>query len=652
MTDRQPEPSPRSALPHLVVPWAASDQPYRGRGGGQPTLIRPVGDRREHADELKGKVEAARDEARATVTEMDPAIAANGFALAVEGWSDELGYKLATQSLDASGAKLLSVTPATDQAPERAVIWLPFTAVERFFKKIDQYATEETSSGRPKNEKLVANIAELRLAALRDMWQEEEQFPAPEEERWWEVWLARFDSPHERSKRAGTRTGFVPGPDDVLRAVAREHGWPVADGMLFFPDNVVALVRTTATGLATLLSTSAVPSELHQARVASAFLGPDIGPGFQEDLVNDLKNRINPAGPDAASVCVLDTGVQRGHPLLEASVDHVLSALPGIRPQPVPGGGHGTQMAGLALFGDLERAMSATDTVALRHRIESVKILRADHDSENAPGMYGTITATAAADIELAQQRRRAFSLAVTTGEEEGCDGRPTSWSASLDALALGTDINRSDSGIELLGRPDPHAARLFVVSAGNNRDYQANYLDVCDLQRVQNPAQAWNVLTVGAYTAKVTSPSDLGFRGWTTLAPKGELSPYSRTSMTFASGWPIKPDIVLEGGNRLVNASRTATDDHDVVRLLTTSSNPLTLLTTANATSAATAQAARLAAVAMEQYPVLWPETVRGLLVHAAEWTPAMLAQFKDAGDSKAKRGANAAPVWLGCAH
>jgi len=65
----------------------------------------------------------------------------------------------------------------------------------------------------------------------------------------------------------------------------------------------------------------------------------------------------------------------------------------------------------------------------------------------------------------------------------------------------------------------------------------------------------------------------------------------------------------------------------------------PNRLLTTANATSAATAQAGRLAAIAMEQYPSLWPETVRGLLVHAAEWTPAMQAQFRAVGNSKTKR-------------
>ena len=84
----------------------------------------------------------------------------------MEGWSDEPGYSLALQSLDANGARLLSVVPGTEQSAERAVVWLPYGAVERFFARIDEYATSETSRGKPRHESLVANIEELRLAVL------------------------------------------------------------------------------------------------------------------------------------------------------------------------------------------------------------------------------------------------------------------------------------------------------------------------------------------------------------------------------------------------------------------------------------------------------------------------------------------------------
>jgi len=48
--------------------------------------------------------------------------------------------------------------------------------------------------------------------------------------------------------------------------------------------------------------------------------------------------------------------------------------------------------------------------------------------------------------------------------------------------------------------------------------------------------------------------------------------------------------------------------------------------LTTAEGTSAASAQAARLAALIQSEYPEAWPETLRALLTHSAEWTDGMI--------------------------
>ncbi|MEU4806587.1 S8 family serine peptidase [Actinosynnema sp. NPDC023587] len=56
-------------------------------------------------------------------------------------------------------------------------------------------------------------------------------------------------------------------------------------------------------------------------------------------------------------------------------------------------------------------------------------------------------------------------------------------------------------------------------------------------------------------------------------------------------------------------------------------------------ATSAATAQAAHLAARIMADYPTLWPETARALIVHSAEWTPAMRSHVDNASKKRDKR-------------
>ena len=165
----------------------------------------------------------------------------------------------------------------------------------------------------------------------------------------------------------------------------------------------------------------------------------------------------------------------------------------------------------------------------------------------------------------------------------------------------------------------------MLVVSAGNVNDPRAwrNYPASNDSDGVHDPAQAWNALTVGAYTdlVRITEPDT---DGHAPIAPKGGLSPFGTTSLPWEGHWPVKPDILMEGGNVAEDSLGAVTIPS--LSLLTTSHRPAERsFTTIHATSAATALAARLAARVMEAYPNLWPETVRGLIVHSAEWTAAM---------------------------
>lgn len=96
-----------------------------------------------------------------------------------------------------------------------------------------------------------------------------------------------------------------------------------------------------------------------------------------------------------------------------------------------------------------------------------------------------------------------------------------------------------------------------------------------------------------------------------------------------------------MEDGNVLTDGVDFH-DKHPLLSVRTTSARDDLALVSANATSAATAQAARLAANAMAMYPSYWPywpETIRGLLVHAAEWTPAMRAEVHGASTKTARQ-------------
>lgn len=106
-------------------------------------------------------------------------------------------------------------------------------------------------------------------------------------------------------------------------------------------------------------------------------------------------------------------------------------------------------MAGLALYGDLGKAFAAPGPIRLRHRLESVKLLPPP-PGENAPELYGAVTAAGTSRVEIqAPDRRRVYSIAVTARWRTKPDGaapdrvfgQPSSWSAALDALAAGRSV-------------------------------------------------------------------------------------------------------------------------------------------------------------------------------------------------------------------
>jgi hypothetical protein len=145
----------------------------------------------------------------------------------------------------------------------------------------------------------------------------------------------------------------------------------------------------------------------------------------------------------------------------------------------------------------------------------------------------------------------------------------------------------------------------------------------------VHDPGQAWNAITVGACTDKIDTE---GHASLNPVAEAGGLSPFTTTTRTWDRAWPLKPEVVLEGGN-------AAKDNLGAVgmpslNLLTTHNQPLNrLFTTSNATSAASALCAGMAAQIMAAYPHLRPETVRALLVHSAQWSETMRGMFLQIG-------------------
>lgn len=561
----------------------------------------PRDDRVGHASQLIQSIQSAEQQASAATASEPVQERPKGIVL---DFSSDPGFKLQLKSLEIRQSGIELRNARTTGGVMHGTVFVPDGKIGIFVRKFEAYAREnDPRSGKPRNKTLVESINAVRLASLNAFWTDTGPFPKTGAPIWWEVWLQDTTSPPDVAQE--------------FRERARATGVDVGPRELRFPECRVLLARATISQLMEIESLFDLLAELRLAKILPGeFLA--LPPRDQADLVEDARSRVQAPPDDAPAVCHLDTGVNRGHPLIALAIgpEHVLAVDPSW--STTDNRGHGTEMAGLALYGCLTGIWNNPGPVMLRHRVESVKIL--PDAGQNDPDLHGEVTAQAVSRAEIAapDRLRRVFCLAITKDDRD--EGYPSSWSAALDQICTGTE----SEGL---------ARRLAIVSAGNvPLENRHEYPDRNHILGVEDPAQAWNVLTVGASTQLATIHQS-GYDGWRPVAQPGRLSPSSRTSLVWTDkSWPLKPDIVMEGGNSAIDPSTNRADYVDDLALLTTRVSPTgALLTTTADTSAAAALAARNAAIIWAHYPQLWPESVRGLLVHSARWTQSMRDEFPD---------------------
>jgi len=204
----------------------------------------------------------------------------------------------------------------------------------------------------------------------------------------------------------------------------------VGKHVLQFPERLVVLIHGSKAQLLGSPLVLNMIAELRRAKTTAEFFA-SLPSDEQADWANDLLGRLATDHGGNSYVTLLDTGVNHGHSLLAPMIAdqdrHSVEPAWG----PDDDNGHGTQLAGLALLGDLTPSLSDGGVLAVPHRLESVKILRGHGDNEGES--YGAITAEAVARVEITDtQRRRVFAMAVSSTVDRD-RGRPSSWSAEVD---------------------------------------------------------------------------------------------------------------------------------------------------------------------------------------------------------------------------
>ena len=586
----------RDKLKHIILTDSVSSESYTSPNQ-VPRPRYPERTRGEHAQHLLSQVSRIRTDVQ-TKRDSVPvgAPAADGIYLEIDS---KPGFDLTVKSLDlpSLGMELLSVRKVEDDEKTVATVFVPDRSISKFIRKLEQYKDEDTRTGKPKNKSLVESIDQIRAAVVRSLWTDaDDTFPDQEESMWWEIWL--------RSTADALPNFF---------SYVRSRNILFSNRTLVFPDRYVVLAYTTANQIADSIDSLGFVAELRKAKETTAeFL--QMSSQEQSQWTQALLGLLNHPSDNGTTVCILDTGVMRQHSLIEPFLPtdalHTCDPAWGANDRE----GHGTAMAGVVLYGDLNTALLSTSRVDVPCWLESVKVLQTG--GGNPPELYGSITEEAVSRATVSDPNKdRILCMAITSTDDRD-RGQPSSWSAAVDNICAGVSLKRK--------------RHLFIISAGNITGDTLEYPEVNLTESIHDPGQSWNALTVGAFTEKdiITEPS---FSGWSSLSPVGDIAPATTSSLTWQSGkWPIKPDVVFEGGNAAINPNRDEVDFPDSLAMLTTHHNPtVSQLTWTGDTSAASALASNMAANIGCQYPEFWPETIRALMVHSASWTDVMRQNY-----------------------
>jgi hypothetical protein len=257
-----------------------------------------------------------------------------------------------------------------------------------------------------------------------------------------------------------------------------------------------------------------------------------------------------PTAPDdnAPAVCVIDSGIQEAHTLLQPAVDQATSYcfLPGKLPNEVSDlvapGGHGTRVAGAVLYGE---NVAQDGTSQLPFWIQNARVL--DENNSMPVEMFPPEAVRAVVErFHQGARQTRIFNHSINASAP--CRTRYMSaWAAEIDLLSATYDVLvvQSAGNLPLSGN-NPQPGVRDHLTAG--REYPAYLYEAST--RVANPGQSLQALTVGS-----VAYGSLEADGWRTFAQdRGQPSAFSRSGFSI---WNvIKPEVAEYGGDDVRTAN------------------------------------------------------------------------------------------------
>ncbi len=354
--------------------------------------------------------------------------------------------------------------------------------------------------------------------------------------------------------------------------------------------------------------------------------------------INTIPRDIPSPALDAARICILDSGVNGNHPLLKSAMGESASFID--EEGEADEAGHGTAVAGVVLYGDVE-ACNSSNFWQPELWIYSGKVMKKCPHTGDAVYDELTLEASLTKAVEhFVNLGCRIFNLSLGNSNAP-YDG------AHIRGLAYILDVLSRRHNI------------LFVVSTGNFRgsenppvpvkswrDEYPEYL-IAEQSAIIDPAPAMNVLTVGSISRHNSTIDSQKYPEIHQLSPASENQPSPFTRHGPSVKGALKPELVATGGNLASPLRQADTQWKRHMRglgVLTLNHHAIgaTIFTEVSGTSFAAPFITHLAGRLLNEYPTASANLLRAMLVNQAYLPDEIGSSFTDEFKKSYKKAKN----------